>query len=175
MPILHMNRCTQTSAFGSNHLKAAPLDCPSSQSLHQYRCWLVLNSTPPQKVGVKPQVCVFPLSARRPRGTNPTFFLNPHKKSGGPEYFKSLPFPLNHHVFIHSLTISERWQLQLLLWRTAKFSVMISFYPNFLQSTHFEYTSQSKLFAEREIVFHNVTAMRSRVPKFTLTVFLEMS
>ena len=52
---------------------------------------------------------------------------------------------------------------------------MISFYPNFLQSTHFECTSQSKLFAEREIVFHNVTAMKSRVPKFTLTVFLEMS
>ena len=136
---------------------------------------LILNSTPTQKVGLKPQVCVLPLSARWPRGTNPALFLNPHKKSGGPEYFKSLPFLLNHRVFIYSLTISERWQLKPLLWRTAKFSVMISFYPNFLQSTPFEYTSQSKLFAEREIVFHNVTAMKSRVPKFTLPGFLEMS
>ena len=117
-------------------------------------------------------VCVSFLH-RPPGGTNPKFLLNPHKKSGGPEYFKSLPFLLNNHVFMRSLTI--RWQLKLLLWRTAKFSVIISIYPNFLQSTHFKYTSQSKLFAEREIVFHHVTAKKSRVPKFTLPGFLEMS
>ena len=52
---------------------------------------------------------------------------------------------------------------------------MINIYPNFLQSTHFEYTSQSKLFAETEIVFHHVTAKKSRVPIFTLPGFLEMS
>ena len=157
--------------FSSNHLKDAPLACSRSQALHQYCCRFILNSTPPQKVGEKPQVCVSSLH-RPPGGTNPKFLLNPHKKSGGPEYFKSLSFLLNNHGFMRSLTI--RWQLKLLLWRTAKFSV-ISIYPNFLQSTHFEYTFQAKLFAEREIVFHHVTAKKSRVPKFTLPGFLEMS
>ena len=92
--------------FISNNLTDVPFESLMSKG-HQYSTSVLLLIHPRVYISTegRSEATVLLLSSRPQGDVNPRLFMNPHKKSGSLEHFKSLPICLNHAVFV--LTFSD--------------------------------------------------------------------